>query len=56
MFNYWFQRKEIPKQHDTVRNFFIYKNEVNVNGNTIDEFRPISATSLFFKIIEITIK
>ena len=27
-----------------------------MDGNTIDEFRPLSATSLFFKLMEIVIK
>ena len=27
-----------------------------MDGNTIDEFRPLSATSIFFKLMEIVIK
>ena len=46
----------MPKIHATARNFFIYKGPPKDSGNTIDELRPISATSYLFKLLEIVIK
>lgn len=46
----------MPLAHSTAKNFFIYKTAVKKEGNTIDEFRPISATSFLFKLMEIIIK
>ena len=46
----------MPIVHATARNFFIYKGAPSESGNTIDELRPISATSFLFKLLEIIIK
>ena len=46
----------MPISHATAKNFFIYKGTPNPDGNTIDELRPISATSYLFKLLEIIIK
>jgi hypothetical protein len=46
----------MPICHATAKKFFIYKGTPNPNGNTIDELRPISATSYLFKLLEIIIK
>jgi hypothetical protein len=46
----------IQQIHATAKNFFIYKDMPNPTGNTIDELRPISATSYFFKLLEIILK
>ena len=46
----------MPIVHATSRNFFIYKGAPSESGNTIDELRPISATSFLFKLLEIIIK
>ena len=46
----------MPKVHATARNFFIFKGPPKDTGNTIDELRPISATSYLFKLLEIVIK
>jgi hypothetical protein len=46
----------MPICHATAKNIFIYKGTPNPNGNTIDELRPISATSYLFKLLEIIIK
>jgi hypothetical protein len=52
--NSWLQKKEIPKEHATARLIFIYKQEQDlINGNAIDTFRPISITSILFKLFEI---
>ena len=40
----------------TAKNFFIYKKQCENGPYFIDEFRPISATSLFYKILEIILK
>ena len=40
----------------TAKNFFIYKKQYENGPYSIDEFRPISATSLFYKILEIILK
>ena len=46
----------MPTHHLTARLVFIYKDEIDsVNGNLIDSFRPISVTSILFKILEITL-
>ena len=52
----WLENGGIPIPHATAKNFFIFKNTPGVKGATIDELRPISATSIFFKILEIIIK
>lgn len=54
--NYWIQNQGMPKVHATARNFFIFKGPPKDTGNTIDELRPISATSYLFKLLEIVIK
>ena len=36
--------------------FFIYKLPYCQEGNTIDTFRPISITTLFYKLLELIIK
>ena len=46
----------MPTIHTTAKNFFIYKGNPKPEGNTIDELRPISATSYLFKLLEIIIK
>jgi len=46
----------MPICHATAEIFDIYKGTPNPNGNTIDELRPISATSYLFKLLEIIIK
>ena len=42
--------------HATAKNFFIFKGAPKESGNTIDELRPISATSFLFKLLEIVLK
>ena len=42
--------------HATAKNFFIFKGATKESGNTIDELRPISATSFLFKLLEIVLK
>ena len=46
----------MPNVHATAKNFFIFKTDTKKEGNTIDEQRPISATSFLFKLLEIVIK
>ena len=46
----------MPIIHTTAKNFFIFKGNPKPEGNTIDELRPISATSYMFKLLEIIIK
>ena len=56
LFNHWMQDGGIPMAHATAKNFFIFKGTPDIKGATIDELRPISATSVFFKILEVIIK
>ena len=56
LFNLWLSDGHLPAIHATAKNFFIFKNQVDGQLNTIDELRPISATSIFFKLMEIIIK
>ena len=42
--------------HATLRNFFIYKELKSPLGNYIEDFRPISATPYFFKLLEMILK
>ena len=46
----------ISMAHATAKNFFFFKSTPDIKGSTIDELRPISATSVFFKILEVIIK
>jgi hypothetical protein len=56
LLNYWITNGGMPQVHATAKNFFIYKDTPKPEGNTIDELRPISATSYFFKLLEIILK
>lgn len=56
LLNYWLKRDGIPVIHATAKNFFIFKGKCKEEGNTIDELRPISATSYLFKVLEVIIK
>jgi len=57
LINHWLRNKNIPAIHNTARLIFIYKNKRDVvQGNAIDSFRPISITSIFFKLIEHLLK
>lgn len=56
LYNYWIQGEGIPLVHSTARNFFIYKSDADPKTCTIDQLRPISATSIVFKLMEIVIK
>ena len=56
MLNYWINNGGLPNVHATAKNFFIFKTDAKKEGNTIDELRPISATSFLFKLLEIVIK
>ena len=42
--------------HATARNFFIFKGNAVPGKDTIDQLRPISATSIIFKMLEIVLK
>ncbi len=54
--NSWFEHKSIPLSHLTSRLILILKKPVNLEeGNLLDDFRPISVTSVLFKLIEIII-
>ncbi len=46
------EHENIPLTHTTSRLIFIYKKSKQESGDFIDELRPISVTSVFFKIIE----
>jgi hypothetical protein len=56
LLSHWIRKDGMPIAHATAKNFFIYKTKAKPEGNTIDEFRPISATSFMFKLLEIIIK
>ena len=56
LLNYWIKGEGLPSVHATAKNFFIYKGQPKQGGNSIDELRPISATSFLFKMVEIIIK
>jgi len=56
LINYWINNGGLPNVHATAKNFFIFKTDAKKEGNTIDELRPISATSFLFKLLEIVIK
>ena len=56
LYNHWMQDGGIPIAHATAKNFFIFKSTPDIKGATIDELGPISATSVFFKILEVLIK
>ena len=42
--------------HAISRNFFIYKELKSPSGNYFEDFRPISATPYFFKLLEKKLK
>ncbi len=51
--NFWLEHREIPAQHLTSRLIMILKKPINTEqGNTLDDFRPISVTSIFYKLLE----
>ena len=56
LLNYWINNGGMPNVYATAKNFFIFKTDTKKEGNTIDELRPISATSYLFKLLEIVIK
>lgn len=57
LFNKWLSEKQIPKLHTTNKMFFIYKNISAIQGGTkIEDLRPISVTSILYKILELSIK
>ena len=52
LYNYWLAGEGIPIIHTTARNFFIFKGNTETRSCTIDELRPISATSILFKMLD----
>ena len=56
LINHWLQKEKIPEEHTTSRIVFIYKKSKLTEGNIIEDFRPLSITSIFFKIIKRTLK
>lgn len=56
LYNYWLEGEGIPIIHTTARNFFIFKGNTDTHSCTIDQLRPISATSILFKMLEMIIK
>ena len=51
LFNSWFEKGSIPREHATAKIMFLFK-ETPSPKTTIDQLRPIQITSIFFKIIE----
>ena len=56
LYNYWLVGEGIPIIQTTARNFFIFKGNTETRSCTIDQLRPISATSILFKMLEMIIK
>ncbi len=55
--NHWLLRRELPPEHTTSRLMLICKKPINVQeGNTLDEFRPIAVTSIFYKLLEVIVR
>ncbi len=54
--NFWLKRRTIAPQHLTSRLILILKKPLNLDeGNTLDDFRPISVTSIFYKTLEVVL-
>ena len=56
LLNYWIEKDGLPQINATAKNFFIFKGDKKEEGNQIDELRPISATTYFFKLMETILK
>jgi hypothetical protein len=57
LLNSWLSRKQIPTVHSTSRLLLIAKKPIDrQEGNTLDEFRPIAVTSVFFKLLEVIVR
>ena len=56
LFNHWLKDGGLPFPHVTSKNFFIFKNLTGKKAASIDELRPISVTSIFFKMLEVILK
>ena len=54
--NNWLIEEKIPQYILTSRIVLLYKTNKNDDGNTLDDFRPISVTSYIFKLIEKMLK
>ena len=53
LINNWLQQKRFPLEQCTNKLFFIYKGTKNLlEGNSINEMRPISVTPVIFKLTE----
>jgi hypothetical protein len=56
LLNRWLERRTIPHQHLVSRLILILKKPPNIDeGNTLDDYRPISVTSVFYKLLEVII-
>lgn len=52
LYNKWLGDKFIPIVHMTSRLLFLLKKDPRPEGNTLDDYRPISVTSFIFKLLE----